>query len=66
MLRHFPFWSNLVNHLFLLVYVFWLSGILLLAWGTMPYMISPWVIVPPPPAWLTSFARLIFYRDYIF
>lgn len=49
-----------------LAYVLWLLGILMLAWGTMPYLSSRWGIVPPPPAWLTSLTRLIFYRDYIF
>jgi hypothetical protein len=62
----FPFRHYLEKHLFLLAYLLLLSAILMLAWGTVPFMISPWVIVPPPPGWLSSFARLIFYRDYIF
>ncbi len=58
--------GNKKDRLLLPVYILWLSAILILAWGTAPHMISPWVIVPPPPKWLISFARLLFYRDYIF
>jgi hypothetical protein len=66
MRQHFNFWGIIVNSVFFLAYVLWLLGVLMLAWGTVPYLISPWVIVPPPPEWLSSFARLVFYRDYIF
>ena len=66
MTKYFQHFGTLANHMFFPVYVLWLLGTLMLAWGTVPYMISPWVVVPPPPVWLTSFARLVFYRDYIF
>lgn len=66
MSKIFDLLGYIVNHLFFLAYLLWLSAILMLAWGTVPYMISPWVIVPPTPGWLSSFARLLFYRDYIF
>ncbi len=54
------------NYLSFPVYVLWLLGVLMLAWGTVPFIISPWILVPPPPEWLSKLARLLFYRDYIF
>lgn len=58
---HVNLLRKIIGNLSLSAYVLWLLAILMLAWGTMPYMISP-----SPPGWLTSFARLVFYRDYIF
>lgn len=47
-----------------IAYSFWVITIFAFTWATIPYLIDPGSYVPP--AWLSTLARVLFYRDYVF
>lgn len=48
----------------MIAYALWVTTIFAFSWATIPYLIDPGSYVPP--AWLSTVARALFYRDYVF